>query len=279
MYQPNTAFILVLCLFFCQISSFGQRPTKTIKKIPTKDKITSNENTPITKRKKAYGIEFVAEKEKNMFSQSWQDAPISAEAILLTSDKEIARSMNVTLKAASIYPSGFLAGSLKKVYLLNEIKFYGLAYGGTNDTDNLFLTNKGEAKGYTDDYIERTFHHELSSIILRKYSTFFDKETWISITKHQFSAGRTGTNALASGETSTSIDEEYCKKGVLSQYSRASVEEDFNILTENLFMNDPKLWEMAKKYPVIKQKINMVIKLYQSQNKNFTLAYFQNIGK
>lgn len=279
MYQSKTAFILVLCLFFSQISSFGQRPTNTIKKIPSKDKITNNENTTITKRKKAYGIEFIAEKEKNMFSQSWQDAPISAEAILLTDDKEIARSMTVMLKAASIYPDKFLAGSLKKVYLLKEIKFYGLSYGGTNDNDNLFLTNKGEAKGYTDDYMERTFHHELSSIILRKYSKDFDKATWIKITKYQFVTGSSGSKALATGETSTVIDEKYCKEGVLSQYSRASVEEDFNIFTENLFMNNPALWEMAKKYPIIKQKITIIIKLYQSQNKNFTLAYFQNIGK
>ena len=90
---------------------------------------------------------------------------------------------------------------------------------------------------------------------------------------------KTGTDAVASGETSTKIDEIYCKTGVLSQYSKASVEEDFNIFTENLFMNNPMLWEMAKKYPIIKQKINIVIKLYQSQNKNFTLAYFQNIEK
>ncbi len=279
MYQSKTAFIFILCFFFSQISSFGQRPAKTIKKIPSKDKITNNENTPITKRKKAYGIEFVAEKEKNMFSQSWQDAPINAEAILLTDDKEIARSMKVMLRAASIYPASFLAGSLKKVYLLNEIKFYGLVYGGTNDDDNLFLTNKGEANGYTDDYMERTFHHELSSIILRKYSKNFDKATWVNITKYKFVTGNSGSKALATGETSTNIDEKYCKEGVLSQYSRASVEEDLNILTENLFMNNPELWEMAKKYPVIKQKINMVVKLYQSQNKNFTLAYFQGIRK
>ena len=272
MYQSKTNFIFILCLLFFQISGFAQRPTKKIKKIPI-------EETQISKRKKAYGIEFIAEIEKNMFSASWQNAPISAKGIPMTDNSEIARSMKIMLKAASIYPEDFFAKSLKKVYLLNEIEFYGLGYGGTNDNDNLFLTNRGKANGFTDDYIERTFHHELSSIILRKYNTSFDKTTWISITKHQFATGKTGTNALANGEASTKIDEEYCKIGVLSQYSRASVEEDFNIFTENLFINNPVLWEMAKKYPVINQKINIIIKLYQSQNKNFTLAYFQNIGK
>ena len=279
MYQSKTTFLFIFALIFFQISTFAQRPPSKIKKIPSKNKIIESQNKQSTKRKKAYGIEFVTEIERNMFPTSWQKPPINAEGVPLTENNEITRSMKVMLKGASIYPNDFLANNLKKVYLLNEIKFYGLAYGGTNDDNNLFLTNKGEDKGYTDDYMERTFHHELSSIILRKYSNSFDKATWINITKHQYSTGRTGTDALASGETSTKIDETYCKLGVLSQYSRASVEEDLNIFTENLFMNNPQLWEMAKKYPVINQKINIIIKLYQSQNKNFTLAYFQNIGK
>ena len=272
MYQSKTNFIFILCLLFFQISGCDEHLTEE----PEEDTV---EEKQVSKRKTMYGIEFIAETEKNMFPQSWQDAPIKAEGVPMTKNKEIARSMKVMPKAASIYPKGFLAKSLKKVYLLKEIKFYGLSYGGTNDANNLFLTNKGKAKGFTDDYIERTFHHELSSIILRKYSIFFDDATWTKITKHQFLMDKTGTDAVASGETSTKIDEEYCKIGVLSQYSKASIEEDFNIFTENLFMNNTMLWEMAEKYPVIKQKINIVVKLYQSQDKNFTLAYFQNIGK
>jgi len=67
-----------------------------------------------------------------------------------------------------------LAANLKAVYFLKEMAFFNTPFGGTNSADNLYLTSNGITLGYTNDYIEQTFHHEFSSILFRNHPEYLD---------------------------------------------------------------------------------------------------------
>jgi hypothetical protein len=79
-------------------------------------------------------------------------------------------------KALKKYPTSALQKELKAVYFLKSMKFYNIGYGGTNSNDALYLTNNGEMLGYTELYLEQTFHHEFSSILYRNHPSFWMKQ-------------------------------------------------------------------------------------------------------
>ncbi len=58
------------------------------------------------------------------------------------------------------------------------MKFYDVPYGGTNSTDAVYLVNRGAPLGYTDKYLEQTFHHEFSSILFRNFPALLDTGLW-----------------------------------------------------------------------------------------------------
>src|SRR6187551_3833521 len=104
----------------------------------------------------------------SIFPVDWQAAPISAKASAINTT-EIGRSKSVMINALKKYPTSALVKNLRAVYFIKEMTFYNVGYGGTNSTDALYLTNAGTKEGYTNLYLEQTFHHEYSSILYRNF--------------------------------------------------------------------------------------------------------------
>jgi hypothetical protein len=120
-----------------------------------------------------------------IFPDSWREAPINAEGENM-SESEIKRTKAILAKALVKYPQQVLQENLHSIYLLRSMKFYNLGYGGTNSTDALYLTSDGVANGYTDRYLEQTFHHEFSSILYRNYPELLDTVAWINANLEEF---------------------------------------------------------------------------------------------
>lgn len=222
------------------------------------------------------GVDIDVATSPSMFPDSWTKAPINAKAVPLA-DEESDRSMGLVRKALANYPASLLQKELKKVYVCQSIQFYGLDYGGTNSTDTVYLTNQGPERGYTDAYIVGSFHHEFSSILLRNHYSSLDEKAWMKCNPADFQYGSGGTDALRSGRASTKFDPKLAEQGFLTQYSQASLEEDFNMTAEGLFSGQPAFWSIFDEHPRFRRKAKLVVSFYAILNGQFNEAYFRSL--
>lgn len=123
-----------------------------------------------------------------MFPYSWYSGDINGKAVSLDSS-EILRSTEIVKKALLKYPVEVIKKNLDKIYIMKSLEFFGVIYGGTNTKNKVYISNNGIAAGYTNDFIERLFHEEFSSVLLANYPDAFDKDAWAEINEHDFKYG------------------------------------------------------------------------------------------
>jgi hypothetical protein len=216
----------------------------------------------------------------SIFPTDWQAAPISAKAEAIA-PTEISRSKMVMVKALKKYPVSALQKDLKAVYFLKSMQFYNVGYGGTNSTDALYLTNDGVKEGYTDLYLEQTFHHEYSSILYRKHSVFFDEARWkeANIPRFDYNDPEAGVGAIRNNESSQDLDTALCAKGFLTQYSLSGIENDINTFAQNIFSPSENFWLYVDRYPRINKKATLLIAFYNKIDPLFTETYFRKLSR
>lgn len=216
----------------------------------------------------------------SIFPTDWQASPISAEGEAIPTT-EIARSKIVMAKALKKYPSAVLQKELKAVYFLRNMKFYNVGYGGTNSTDALYLTNDGVSMGYTNLYLEQTFHHEFSSILYRNHPTFFDEAGWklANIPNFDYNDPEAGVGAIRNNQSSQDLDTMLCAKGFLTQYSLSGIENDINTVAQNIFSPSDNFWLYVDRYPRINKKVKLLIAFYTKIDPLFTETYFRKLPR
>lgn len=215
-----------------------------------------------------------------IFPESWQPAPILAKGEQIA-DTEIERSKNVMVKALNKYPAAALQKNLTVIYWLRSMKFYNLDYGGTNSSDALYLTNDGTSFGYSDLYLEQTFHHEYSSILYRNHPSFIDEDAWkkTNISGFDYNDPENGVGAIRNNESSQDLDTALCNKGFLTQYSLSGIENDINTFAQNIFCPSEGFWKIVDKYPRIKKKVKILTDFYNKIDDQFTDDYFKKLNK
>ena len=157
------------------------------------------------------------------------------------------------------------------------MNFYTVGYGGTNSNDRVFITNNGEVLGYTDRYIEQTFHHEFSSILYRNHPLYFDEVKWQACNPPDFSYTdpENGVGAIRNNESSQDIDTAFCRLGFLTQYAMSGLENDINTIAQNLFRPTENFWKTVDLYPLIAGKTRLLISFYNKLDPFFTENYFR----
>jgi len=153
------------------------------------------------------GISVVFDYSRSIFPVLWHDSPISAMGEPIPPE-ERERSKAILKLALDKYPELALTRDLKNVYFLKTMKFYDVAYGGTNSNDALYLTNNGKANGYTDLYLEQTFHHEYSSILFRNHPSYLNERLWLKANTSDFAYTdpEQGIGAIRNNQSSQDLD-------------------------------------------------------------------------
>ena len=223
-----------------------------------------------------YGVPVYFSYTDSPFPTEWQAAPISATAVKMDV-AEISRCKTVMTTALKKYPEEVLQINLKALYFFKSISFYNVGYGGTNSTDMLYLTNNGNAMGYTNSYLEQTFHHEFSSILFRNYPALLDTVSWknANVAGFDYNDPEAGVGAIRNKQSSQEPDTALCSKGFLTQYACSSLENDVNTIAQNLFRPDEKFWVFADLYPRIRKKVSLLISFYRNISAVFTEQYFR----
>lgn len=231
-----------------------------------------------TSKLPALAVPVLTQASPDMFPVSWRERDVRARAQSLERE-EVLRSMDALSAGMDKYPQWLIRRNIRRVFVMRSLNFYGLAYGGTNSLDTLYLANKGREYGFSNRYLEESFHHEFSSVLLRNYSSRFEKAGWLKANAPGFRYLGDGTTAVKNGLAGTEYAAEWHRLGLLCEYGAASVEEDFNTFAEGLFAGGKSFWRVVDSYPRVKEKARAAIRFYQSLDAEFTEETFRAYGE
>jgi hypothetical protein len=213
-----------------------------------------------------------------IFPVSWREAPIlaSAEAVAV---EEVPRCKKIVAVALKKYPLVVLR-ELEKVYFLKSMSFYQVGYGGTNTTNALYLTDNGPEMGYTERYLEQTFHHEFSSILYRNHPGYLNESAWMASNMPEFKYNdpENGVGAIRNNRSSQDLDTALCVKGFLTEYAQSGMENDLNTFAQNMFSPSEGFWNLVDNYPRIAAKFNLMVIFYNRIHPMFTEEYFRRLS-
>lgn len=188
---------------------------------------------------------------------------------------EVSRTNSALQKALDRYPAELLKKNLKRVYVVKTMSFFGLEYGGTYHKRKIYITSNGTRMGYSEAFLQGLFHHEFSSILLKRHTAYFDREGWHACNPADFEYGQGGKEALANAEAGIQADPGLFPMGFINQYAMASEEEDFNTYAQFLFRSDPVFWQAWEEHPAIRNKTRLLISFLHQLHPCFTLEYFR----
>ncbi len=209
-----------------------------------------------------------------LFPAEWRTDRVRAQGTPVAGS-EVPRTVRLVKSALSRYGPGSLA-PLKTVVCLGSMSFFGLSFGGTNSLDTLYICNAGEREGYTDAYIYGAVHHEYSSILLRNNPGLLDRAQWDKALPPGFSYLGDGTDAIREGTSDVRFNPRLFSEGFLADYSRASLEEDFNLIAENLFVSLPEFWAAVDRSQRLRAKVELVAGFYERLDPGLNLARFRS---
>lgn len=201
-----------------------------------------------------------------IFPASWLGKPTRAKATAADTHQYSSDSLALQ-NALNMYPAWLLQKSLDHIYLVGTLQFNRQFFTGTNSTNDVYIASANNHD------IAKTFHHELSSILLRQHGHEQLEMQWRQLSP----ALRGGSSAAAvkQGLYATEFDSVLCAQGYLSPYSLSNWENDFNMYAENIFAGGKAFWQWVGRYPLVKQKAQLVIKFYNSIWGGYTETFFR----
>lgn len=226
--------------------------------------------------------------------KSWIEEPI--KAVIEPLDKTLEEAAAEILKEAlKKYPEDLLKEFLDGVYVVGSLRFYDVGYGGTYmaNAERIVLVYRSsfDARGF-----EQRFHHEFSSILLKKNEEAFEEARWKKgnpdgyvyrapgVIEEQSGDRSEATKVLEAEQKKTGgsgsgllrLDAALMKEGFLTQYNRVSIEQDLNETAAHLFTN-PTLWSYCRDYPRIDHKVDVLVDFYRSLDPLFDRYYFREL--
>lgn len=221
--------------------------------------------------KKKYGIDFVYEIGDNFFSPLEVSiipaGPPKSSKVKPIRHRALLKYPHILLTAFKKYPIGVIKKYLKSIYFSGEINDRGFYYAGSYDIFRriIYLVNDG----WQDDLrSEATFHHEFSSLLLKSHSLLLNP--WFD----QNPPGFEYNNNVELDRKFLTGKKEYYEKGFLNSYSLTWFENDFNEFSSMIFTYPKKFKQIMEKYPRIRGKFLVWLKLYQEVDPCFTEEYF-----
>lgn len=174
----------------------------------------------------------------------------------------------------ALYPAGFLSRVLEQVIVVRTLEFRGIEAGGTYFGRSIVLSIlgvRGHCSGATD--LREALHHELSSVILREYGDSFPRAEWLACNPAGFKYLGDGVGAVAAGETNLTPNVLLIRDGFLCAYSRASLEEDFNVTVQHLLSREYDLPCLVRDSPAMQRKLELVKKFLDGIDKEILVRF------
>jgi hypothetical protein len=229
---------------------------------------------PITSK---YGIRIIYQVGDNFFSDLADPiipaGPAPNSKVTPIRHRVLARYPRILKNALDKYPSDIIKKHLNTIQFAGEIDAGGFKYGGTHDPFRriIYLVDDGSKN---DHEAMSTFHHEMSSLILKKHSFFINP--WTDQNPKGFKYLRevydTWEDLQKKVDISNNYKEDY-KKGFLNTYSQTNFENDFNEYSAMIFTYPEKFKKIMDQYPRVRGKFLIWLDFYHKIDPIFSEDY------
>lgn len=234
--------------------------------------------------------------DSSIFPELWRREPFYADAEPIAESQKL-RARRIVAQALERYPAELLERTLQQVYLVGSLHFYEPTerqhFGGTAHSWAVYLVVKPESEGYSDDYLATTFHREFSTTLLNRHLDRVDFDAWgqangkdfqylggSSWERNDVRGKEGGARAIDRKATSLSLSEDKgdLERGFLTDYSKSSIENDFNEYAARLFRGQSRLWQLAGQHPAAAKKRDLTIAFYRSLHPALDASYFRQLA-
>jgi hypothetical protein len=154
---------------------------------------------------------------------------------------------------------------LKKIVLLESFSMSGRSFQATYDSVHLVIWSVCKPK-YSSEFA-KNLHHEFSSLLLYNNEDAFNIDEWQSYNKQGSAAYLYSEDErwyALDTPISMDLNPALYDEGFLTEYSKASVEEDINMFAEYIFTSPEQLTKISRKYTAIHKKIDHLKRFYQT---------------
>jgi hypothetical protein len=220
---------------------------------------------PITSK---YGIKIVYEVDAD-FLTPWEESPI----IEPIRHRVLVRNVDILQTALERYPVQVIKKHLSVINFAEKItRTDGFNYGGLYNElkSSIYLTDHGSQPH--DDVI-RTFHHEFSSLLLKRNS--FEINQWADNNPRDFEYSYETTKDSIETYNNASLvgTEADYENGFMDTYGQTWVENDVNEYAAMVFTYPQKFKEIMDQYPRVRGKFLVFLEFYQNIDPIFTEEY------
>jgi len=178
--------------------------------------------------------------------------------------RNVAISLNGIEAALEQYPRGFVAKLIKAVFICGELRMQGEYAAGTVGPAWVIIAARSEyGPQGLHDLAFVTLHHELSSLVLRVDPLTWSK--WVQFAPVGRQYAEQPGEALRAGR----LPDPPLDTGFLNAYGATNLENDFNMYAEEMFSNPGEVIRLARKYSLIRRKLNLVMETYATIDPEF----------
>ena len=196
-------------------------------------------------------------------------------SVLLTppTNAQYLNYMDILEKALRRYPTDLIAKNLVTIYIGGGYRQNGGVITGLYEKGKIYLFYNHQEGDNSEIFLEQTFHHEFSSILIHAYD--FPAFDWLKLNPPGFDyiINPVKINEYMNSGKSYQASEVQLKQGLVSSYGKANPENDINSYVELIFTQPEKMQALVKTYPVIRLKYNMIREFYISISPKFNTVF------
>ena len=196
---------------------------------------------------------------ENCLPQGWKDPSLRMVAAPI--HKRDAEALEPVIEQfLSAHPTAVIEQNLEHIYLLGKLSFQERDYGGTHTGKSMYIVWDRSRK-YTPEFVLERLHSEFSSILRDQHA--FPNGQWNEVNPAGFTYSGTGFEMLGSASIydATETDQD---NGFLVQYSKSSLENDFNIMSAWLFTRPAELDALGLQHERLQRKLTLTEAFYES---------------
>lgn len=251
--QSVLLFSIVLIIFSCTRNYTDEEIDKMFK--------------PITSM---YGIKIIYEINDNFSPMLYTGKRAKLDQLESMDHRVLVHYPRILSQSLKKYPVQVIRKYLDAIYLAKRIDRDGVSYSGTYGYFfwSVYLVDDGWKN---EDRSERTFHHEFSSLLLKRHS--FLLNPWLKQNPKNFNyLYYDNTNKLDIRIRGKGRKSDY-ENGFMTDYGRTSFENDFNEYAAMIFTHPQKFKKIMHQYPRVRGKFLLFLDFYHKIDPIFTEEY------
>ena len=179
------------------------------------------------------------------------------------------------------YPPGFLRKQVQGIYLVRNLTDEGVNIGGTAIDRSVYINVPSRELRSAEDraWTERSVHHELGHALMANGRVALDRRAWASTNVSGFRYGQGGLKYILHQPCPEPVSDDLLDSGFVSDYSRASLDEDFAEVVSVMFTADDDAWKLVLSKPRLRAKMLVAARFLQSLDPRLSWEYFENLHR